>query len=164
MAELVPREAAPSLLVPSSCLPGSKIYFSTSPKAACLPSLPSLPPQPQGDEGLTVPDMDRKPFFIHTRSMSPYDEVPRRVASLSELSCSFSHLAAEAVVPPVIKCSVPASPTSMMARDSGARADYFQKPGIFLFLEGLKLCTGFKWKVLHKTPRHLVLTLCLSRI
>ena len=144
VAELVSREAAPSLLVPSSCLPGSKIYFSTSPKAACLPSLPSLPLQPQGDEGLTVSDMDRKPFFIHTRSISPYDEVPRRVASLSKLSCLFSHLVAEAVVPPLIKCSVPVSPTSMMVRDSGARADYFQKPGIFLFLEGLKLCTGFK--------------------
>lgn len=64
-------------------------------------------------------------------------------------------------------------PTSMVVRDSGACVDYFQKPGIFLFLQGL----GLNWlqvvygvqvegssKNTKPTSCSLAVPLCLSQI
>ena len=105
------QEGCPALLVPSSCLPGGKLYFNTSPKTICLPPLlPSLPPQPQGDEGLTLSDMDIKPLSYIYAAWGHMLKPQRQVASLSKLSYCFSHLVAEAAFPPHIKCSVPFSP------------------------------------------------------
>lgn len=121
----------------------AKLYFNTSPQAICLPSLlPSLPPQPQGDEGLTLSDMDIKPLSFIYAAWGHMLKPQRQVASLSKLSDCSSHLVAEAAFPPHIKFLCHSHRNSVMVR-----VEYFQKPGIFPLLEGDGLnCLHFEYR------------------